>query len=304
MSITLGINTCFAVKRWPEPHQWASIITEELGLHDCQLSLDLLPPTYDKNDALDYMARAKHAAAERGLTIHSTFTGLGAYSSNLLLSSDPTTRQIAENWYRDVIDLSAATGARGTGGHIGALDVTSAADPTLRADLLADQNDRLLRIAEYAKQAGLEFLLFENLAVTREYGHTIAEAHALEDALDGSAVPWVLCLDLGHPVALDIDDDNANPAAWLASSWRHTPVVQLQQARRRADLHAPFTTANNEIGLIDRDQVLQALGHWNAADIQMFFEVIPAHENPDAEVLDNLKESVHYWQESLLSSTQ
>src|SRR5258706_18230 len=27
----LGINTCFAVKRWPEPEQWLDIVREELG---------------------------------------------------------------------------------------------------------------------------------------------------------------------------------------------------------------------------------------------------------------------------------
>ncbi|HCJ35672.1 MAG TPA: xylose isomerase, partial [Ktedonobacter sp.] len=34
----LGINTCFAVKRWPEPQQWLSIVKEELGLDCCQFS--------------------------------------------------------------------------------------------------------------------------------------------------------------------------------------------------------------------------------------------------------------------------
>jgi hypothetical protein len=28
----LGINTCFAVKRWPEPKCWAEIVRDRLGL--------------------------------------------------------------------------------------------------------------------------------------------------------------------------------------------------------------------------------------------------------------------------------
>jgi D-erythrulose 1-phosphate 3-epimerase len=34
----LGINTCFAVKRWPEPKCWAEIVRDRLGLdvgHQC-----------------------------------------------------------------------------------------------------------------------------------------------------------------------------------------------------------------------------------------------------------------------------
>ena len=28
----LGINTCFAVKRWPQPERWAALVRDELGL--------------------------------------------------------------------------------------------------------------------------------------------------------------------------------------------------------------------------------------------------------------------------------
>ena len=37
----LGINTCFAVKRWPEPEEWAAIVRDDLGLDLVQHSLDL-----------------------------------------------------------------------------------------------------------------------------------------------------------------------------------------------------------------------------------------------------------------------
>ena len=38
----LGINTCFAVKRWPRPEEWARIAADELGLDLVQHSLDLV----------------------------------------------------------------------------------------------------------------------------------------------------------------------------------------------------------------------------------------------------------------------
>src|SRR5262249_35376296 len=38
----LGINTCFAVKRWPQPADWAAIARDELGLDLVQHSLDLV----------------------------------------------------------------------------------------------------------------------------------------------------------------------------------------------------------------------------------------------------------------------
>src|SRR4029450_3050714 len=43
-SYRLGINTCFAVKRWPEPELWAEIVRARLGLELVQHSLDLVEP--------------------------------------------------------------------------------------------------------------------------------------------------------------------------------------------------------------------------------------------------------------------
>ena len=38
----LGINTCFAVKRWPQPERWATLVRDEFGLDLVQHSLDLV----------------------------------------------------------------------------------------------------------------------------------------------------------------------------------------------------------------------------------------------------------------------
>ena len=32
MEVRLGIDTCFAVKRWPRPEDWAPIVADRLGL--------------------------------------------------------------------------------------------------------------------------------------------------------------------------------------------------------------------------------------------------------------------------------
>ena len=41
MRVRLGINTCFAVKRWPRPEDWAPVVRDRLGLELVQHSLDL-----------------------------------------------------------------------------------------------------------------------------------------------------------------------------------------------------------------------------------------------------------------------
>ena len=60
MRARLGINNCFAVKRWPRPDDWAAIVKNDLGLDTVELSLDLLtgPDTPAGRDRMTEQTRA------------------------------------------------------------------------------------------------------------------------------------------------------------------------------------------------------------------------------------------------------
>src|SRR5436190_24332132 len=91
----LGINTCFAVKRWPQPERWATLVRDELGLDLVQHCLDLVDLDAPAGELASQADRVRAAWAAPGLTLHSTFTGLAAYSSNLLPHPDPAAREPA-----------------------------------------------------------------------------------------------------------------------------------------------------------------------------------------------------------------
>lgn len=296
---TLGINTCFGVKRWSRPDQWARIVSDELGLSDVQFSMDLLPRSMSMDAATTHAREVRAVAEEHGIQVRSVFTGLAAYGSNLLLADAPSERDAAEQWYRRMIDLAALIGADGIGGHIGAFTVASFRDATRRDGLRKDLTERMRRLADHASDAGIDYLLFENLALSREPGYSIPESHDLEAALAGSAVPWQLCLDLGHPAALRTGTPSDEPVAWLRETWQRTPIIQLQQSPRGGDHHGAFTAANNEAGLVQRDEVLAALAEWDAPEIELHLEIIPAHEADDDRVLEEIVESVRYWQDGI-----
>jgi sugar phosphate isomerase/epimerase len=297
--VRVGINTCFAAKRWPEPKRWAELAAGRLGLRDCQVSLDLADPVRDGRAAFAYAEQVRAACEEAGLRLHSTFTGLSAYATNGLLHPEEAMRSVAQRWFEACIELSAAMGAPGTGGFLGALSVADAADARRRRELTAELGDRMQRLAESAAAAGLEFLMMENMAVTREPGHSMGEARELERAVSGSAVPWRLCLDLGHPAALRTSEPSGDPVAWLRESWAQVPVIQLQQANRTGDHHWPFTPEHNADGLVVAADVLSALGDGPVVDPCLLLEIIHAHEAHDEQVLDDLVASVAYWREAI-----
>ncbi len=300
--LTLGVNTCFAVKRWPEPRRWASIVVDELGLADCQVTLDLFDPSLEPDAVGPYADMVRTEATAAGLTVHSTFTGLAAYSQNLLLHPDQQARESAEAWLRRAVDLSSRIGARGAGGYVGAMSAADADDPARRELLLSALRRSMERLSDHAARAGLEFLLFENMAVEREFGHTIDEALDLEAWADGdgSGAPWKLCLDLGHPCALRTGGPSDDPLAWIESPWRRDPVFQIQQANRDGDHHWPFTPERNQEGLLDAREVVGTLRRRRPQDeVHLFLEVIHPPECPDDRVLDDLRASVAYWRDAL-----
>ncbi len=296
----LGINNCFAVKRWPEPEQWLGIIKHDLGLDCCQFSLDLVDPLLDEDALAWYAAAVRDLAARYNILVHSTFTGLAAYSWSMLLHPHDALRKAAIGWYRRAIDFTVQLGAWGTGGHLGAFSVQDVADTARQKALSQELDERLSLLSRYAALVGLRFLLFENMAVEREPGHSIEEAQALTQLEVPGGVPLVFCLDIGHPCALHTGTASDEYLAWFAQPWRHTPVIHLQQTDRSGDHHWPFTQAYNSKGMIRAEDVLRAIQEWPGnEDVYLFLEPIHPFEEDDHKVLEDLRESVLYWKEAM-----
>ena len=296
----LGINTCFAVKRWPEPEQWVRIVTYELGLDWCQFSLDLADPLLEESATTAYADAVRELAVTHNLFIHSTFTGLAAYSWSQLLHPHLPMREAATRWYERAIDFTARLGATGMGGHIGAFSVQDALDEQRKQMLLRELQIRLAALSHYASNKGLTHLLFENMAVTREWGHSIEEAEWLTNLDMSGGVPLVLCLDVGHPCALHTGTASDDYLEWFARPWSHPPVVHLQQTDRTGDHHWPFTADYNAQGMVRAEPLLQAIEPWlTNGDVFLFLEPIHPFEADDDTVLDELRASVEYWREAL-----
>jgi sugar phosphate isomerase/epimerase len=292
--LALGINTCFAVKRWPRPGDWAPIVADRLGLGLVQHSFDLVAPGAPVSSAAD----VAEIARAHGLEVHSTFTGLAAYSDNLLLHPDAEARAHAESWFRGAIGYTAALGARATGGHVGAYSVPDWNDATRRRELWTALRESLGRLAAEARRAGLEYLVVENLAAAREPS-TMAMIGELLTTGDADRVPIGLCLDVGHMCVPGSAGADRDPYAWLRAFGTAAPIVQLQQSDAEGDHHWPFTPERNAAGRIEADRVIDALGKGGTSESALILEVIPPFEQDDDEVLADLYASVDYWRDAL-----
>ena len=134
MRLRLGINDCFAVKRWPRPDDWAPIVRDRLGLR-ARPALASTWWTSTRDGAADDAGGGREAAAH-GLELHSTFTGLAAYSSNLLLHPDAAARDGGGGLVSRAIAWTRRAGGVATGGHVGAFSVPDWPRPRRRAAAL------------------------------------------------------------------------------------------------------------------------------------------------------------------------
>ena len=91
-TIRLGINTGFALNRFPEPEIWTKIVGNLLGLRTVQFTADLLNPALP-SFIIKAQIKAIRASAKRyDISIEHTFTS--AFTRvNHLASPDPIIRK-------------------------------------------------------------------------------------------------------------------------------------------------------------------------------------------------------------------
>lgn len=295
MNVTLGINNCFAAKRWPGADEWAQIIRDELQLDTVQHSLDLS----DIESGLEAEAEAvRTACGQQDVTIHSVFTGLIAYSTSLMLAPTPAERDRAVRYWSRAIRFASLLRARSVGGHVGSLSRRDADDPGRRDALWAMLREHLAHLSHLARENELEALLVENMACDREPCR-MSELSTLLRPADADHAAVSLCLDVGHQCVPGVTGDDADPYAWLRIMGRDAPVIHLQQSDATADHHWPFSSDYNRRGRIRALDVVQALSASGATDTTLVLEIIPPFEADDRQVLDDLRESVSYWRHAL-----
>ena len=296
-SVCFGVNTCFAVKRWPEPEEWSRLLAE-MGVTLAQFSFDLADPVLvgDQSIYLD----TRRACDQAGISITSAFTGLIPYSQNLLGHPSEPLRRRALDWYRAAIDATAMLGASAVGGHIGALSVRQYRNLDERRRGIARIVDGVRELAKHAATRGLDCLLWEIMPVAREYPVGLDECEELMVRLDGAtAVPVALCLDVGHACAAGAEGANRDPYAWLERLGRYAQVVHVQQTDGVGDRHWPFTAEFNARGIVDPARVVDLVARFERPSVDIILEAVSAFEADDDSVLADVRESVAYWHPAL-----
>ncbi len=291
-----GVNLSFAVKRWPEPEVWAAFVRRELDVDLVQFSFDLLDPWWPDELSRPLAKRIREAATAEGLTLHSAFVGLAAYTYNGLLHPEPEGRKAAKGWLERAIDLAAELELPAIGGPVGGLSVTQAAEPEQvdrRYDeLIQDLGD----LTAYAKEAGLKEWLIEPTPLEREIPWNVADAEKLlRDVTEVAALPVRYALDMGHVLYTPLYGEGARLEPWLTLG-KNIGLIHLQQTDGLSDSHWGFARA----GIVDVKVVVEQLVR-AGTDVPLILEVFYPFEQDDETVEQDIIESVQHCKDALES---
>jgi sugar phosphate isomerase/epimerase len=241
---------------------------------------------------------AKEAALENGVEIHSTFTGLGAYSFNLLMHPDVGMRSDALDWYEQAVHMTKEMGARGTGGHVASMSYNDYKNKTRSKYLIDSLIESLQHLARTARDLGQEFLLWEPMPVPREPPCNISDAKSLYRRVNkGAAIPINYCMDTGHQCTYCECGKDTDTYAWVREIGPMSPAMHVQQTDGTLDNHWPFTPEFNQRGVIEAEKLIEAIDDSGAPEVDLILEIIHAFEENEEKVLTDLEASVAYWKE-------
>lgn len=294
--VRLGINTGFAVNRFPEPSVWPKIVGEYLDLRYAQFTADLLNPALPASIIKSHLREIRTACRRYRVSVEHTFTS--AFTRvNHLASPDPALRRYWLDWFKKFIDISAALGARSMGSHFGILTATDVASSKRRKEITEEAAAHWQTLAAYAKNKGLEYLTWEPMSIRREFGETIGEARRLHKLLNnGSPLPIKFCLDVDHGDLASPDPRDTNPYAWLAAFAKETPIIHLKQSLLDKGGHYPFLDEYNQKGKIMPGKIMAHLQKFATNDTLLLFELSFREREPhESNILAHLKTSVNFW---------
>ncbi len=305
MDVSLGINTGFAINRFPEPEEWVRIVAEELGLDRVQFTADLLNPFLPEQIVNRDLEKIRTLCNRFGVRVETAFTS--AFTRvNHVLHPDPDTQRVWIDWFKRFQRIARDLGAVGVGGHFGILTVRDNADPARREQRI-EQGVRAWReLAEHGAEIGLEYLLAEPMSIPRELAQTIpATEDLLRRCAEEFAIPLRLCLDVDHGDIESKDPRDTDPHAWIQRFGAIAPCIHIKQSLEDKGGHYPFTAEYNARGRIRPEEILDSMERSGVTRCTLLLEISHRERWPtDYTVVSDLKESVEYWRPAIEQRTR
>lgn len=198
--IYLGIDNCFASKRWIRPLEWMKMI-RGLGLKYIEASADTeCDPLYMGEDfTKSWIEDVKKASQETGMIVKNLYSGHGTYATSGLSHYD---RRVIDRfrdlWMKKQMDTAQEFGA-GFGFFAHGFDELLLQDDKLYEEKLDELYDVMADLATYAAEIGMDYVGLEQMYSPHQPPWTIeGTLELLREVYRRSGKPFYITADLGH----------------------------------------------------------------------------------------------------------
>ena len=198
--IFLAIDNCFASKRYTEPADWASLISN-LGIRYIEASADNeCDPLYQGTAYLGrWVGKVQSACMKSGVSVCNLYSGHGTYSTLGLGHTDPEVRsRMLNNWLKPMVETAGALGA-GLGFFCHAFSNPVLQDPEVYRKYYDELINNLAEAAFFAEASGCRAIGLEQMYSPHQVPWTIAGAWDLISRVSAAAgSPFYITIDTGH----------------------------------------------------------------------------------------------------------
>ena len=318
ITIDFGINNCFMARRWEKPENWVGI-TKQLGYDYMEFDSDCLDPFFsgDRSYQQKTAALVRQIAKEEGLHITDYYTGAATHRFHGLSHSDKSVQNSMRQWMLDAIDISIALGANKIGGHFDAYSVETMMDKDKYRAQYSSTIDSFKDIAAAGRQKGLKALYLEQMYIPSEVPWTLEQTdkYLCDLYKDNKGCDIYLTVDVGHAACgwYGATGDSLYYEEWLKRFAAACEVIHLQQTRRDASDHWPFTNEYNKKGDIRLEEIIRCI-KWSYKNYKeqawakylepaekniLIVEVIPGSTVTEEKLIQDLSETARQIREHI-----
>lgn len=198
--IYLGIDNCFASKRWTEPEEWERVI-KDLGLYYVEASADTeCDPLYMGAEYLaDWCEKVKAAKEKTGVSVANLYSGHGTYATLGLAHTDARVRaRFLNDWLKPMAKTASTVGA-GLGFFCHAFSDSTLQDPARYEFAYNTLISDLANLAAYSKEVGCTPIGVEQMYSPHQAPWTVDGAKEMIRAIYKIAgAPLYITVDTGH----------------------------------------------------------------------------------------------------------
>lgn len=198
--IYLGVDNCFASKRWTRPADWMDVI-RDLGLIYVEASADTeCDPLYMGSSYMtEWIHEVRRQQERTGIIVKNLYSGHGTYSTLGMAHTDVgVRRRFMEQWIKSQAETAHALNS-GFGFFAHGIDDSILQNAKAFIDKLEELYTSLAELATYCAEIGLSNVSLEQMYSPQHPPWTISGTHELiRRVWEKSGAAMYITNDVGH----------------------------------------------------------------------------------------------------------